>query len=130
MVSAGPLTHPAVVNEFLKNHLEDKDREYFVALLLDIRNKVLAVHHVSIGTLNSTLITPRELFKAAILVGAASVILAHNHPSGDPLPSLEDIETTRNLAAAGKIIGIQVLDHIIVGEYCVSLRDRGFMEPA
>lgn len=129
VASKEPLTNPTAVYDFIKAHLEDKDREYFVALFLDIKNKVIAVHHVAIGTLDTALITPRELFKAAILVNAYSVLVAHNHPSGDPAPSTNDIEVTRSLAEAGKILGIQVLDHIIIGEQgVVSFREKGLLD--
>lgn len=122
------LTTPGEVYAFIKLHLEDKDRECMVAILLDTRNRVLAVHDVSIGTLDTALITPREVFKAAILVGAASVILAHNHPSGDPHPSRNDVEITETLMKAGDLLGIKVLDHIIVGDSFISLKDKGLMD--
>jgi DNA repair protein RadC len=91
------------------------DREQFVCLHLDARNRINALEVVSVGSLNASLVHPRELFKAAILNNAASVILAHNHPSGDTTPSREDIELTRRMVQAGEIMGIEVLDHIIVG---------------
>lgn len=92
------------------------DREHFRALLLNTRNQVIVVDKVSVGTLNSSAVHPRELFRNAIKKSAASVILAHNHPSGDPTPSKEDLEITGRLCEAGKIIGIDVLDHIIIGD--------------
>ena len=92
------------------------DREHFRALLLNTRNQVIGTDKVSVGTLNSSTVHPRELFRNAIKRSAASVILVHNHPSGDPTPSREDIDITRRLIEAGKIIGIDVLDHIIIGD--------------
>lgn len=91
------------------------DREHFVCFHLNIRNVVLSMETVSIGTLNASLVHPREVLKAAILSNAASIILAHNHPSGDVAPSSDDIELTKRMVKAGEIMGIEVLDHIIVG---------------
>ncbi len=104
------------------------DREHFRVLLLNTKNRVLGVDEVSVGTLNYSAVHPREIFRRAIKRSAASVILVHNHPSGDPAPSREDIEITERLVEAGKIIGIQVLDHIIVGEKrFVSLKAEGLI---
>ena len=91
------------------------DREYFYVIALDMKNKVIGVNMVSMGTLNASVIHPREVFKALILLNAASFIGFHNHPSGDPLPSPEDMDLTRRLAAASTIIGIKFLDHLIIG---------------
>ena len=106
--------------EILRRQLPLEDREVFVAVLIDTRNQVLGINTVSIGSLSSSIVHPREVFKAAILMGAANIILAHNHPSGDPSPSKEDIEITRRLTKAGEILGIEVLDHLI-------LTDTGFL---
>lgn len=104
------------------------DREHFRVLLLNTKNQVVGVDEVSVGTLNYSAVHPRELFRRAIKRSAASVILVHNHPSGDPTPSREDIEITGRLVEAGRIIGIQVLDHIIVGEKrFVSLKAEGLI---
>ncbi|GBF34894.1 DNA repair protein RadC [Desulfocucumis palustris] len=92
------------------------DREHFGALLLNTKNQVVARETVSIGTLNSSSVHPRELFKNAIRRSAAAIILVHNHPSGDPTPSREDIEVTRRLHEAGEIVGIEILDHIVIGD--------------
>jgi len=92
------------------------DREHFRALLLNTRNQVIADDEVSIGTLNTSSVHPRELFRNAIKKSAASLILVHNHPSGDDTPSKEDLDVTRRLSEAGRIIGIEVLDHIIIGD--------------
>ncbi len=92
------------------------DREHFRALLLNTKNQVIGTDKVSVGTLNSSTVHPRELFRNAIRRSAASLILVHNHPSGDPAPSREDLDITRRLIEAGKIIGIEILDHIIIGD--------------
>lgn len=96
--------------------LRHLDREHFMALLLNTRHEVLYQETVAIGTLNSSTVHPRELFKSAIKRSAAALILLHNHPSGDPTPSKEDIEVTRRLEKAGRLIGIEVLDHVIIGD--------------
>lgn len=90
------------------------DREHFEALHLDGRNCVIARETISVGTSNEALVQPREVFRAALLTGAAALIVAHNHPSGDPAPSAEDIETTRKLRDAGELIGVRVFDHVIL----------------
>lgn len=111
----------------LRRYLQHEDREHFVAMMLDVKNRVIGIHTVSIGILNAALVTPREVFKAAILSNAMSVVLGHNHPSGDPTPSPEDLEITERLKKAGEILGIEVLDHVIIGEgemHC-SLRSLG-----
>ena len=92
------------------------DREHFRAILLNTKNQVIGTDKVSVGTLNSSAVHPRELFRNAIKRGAASVILVHNHPSGDPAPSREDRDITQRIKEAGIIIGIEVLDHIIIGD--------------
>jgi DNA repair protein RadC len=103
-------------------------QEVFGILILNTKNKVVAVHEVSRGTLNSSMVHPREIFKPAVLHNAAGIVCFHNHPSGDTEPSKEDIEVTERLVMAGEIMGIIVMDHIIVGddEY-TSLRDIGVM---
>ena len=96
--------------------LQHEPSEVFAILCLSTKHRVIAYHEVSRGTLDATLVHPREVFKAAILANAAALVIAHVHPSGDPTPSQDDIELTRRLAAAGTLLGIEVLDHIIVGE--------------
>ena len=92
------------------------DREYFVMITADSKNRTIGYHTISIGSLSTSIVHPRECLKAALLESAAAVIFLHNHPSGDPAPSREDRECTNRLAAAAKILGIRVLDHIIFGE--------------
>jgi len=96
--------------------VQEEAQEVFGILILNTKNKIVAAHEVSRGALNSSLVHPREVFKPAVLHNAASIICFHNHPSGDPEPSRDDIEVTKRLVEAGKIMGIEVLDHIIVGE--------------
>ena len=116
----------------LKTLLGDKDREEFLILMVDAKNKIIGIHSVSVGTLSLTVVHPREVFKAAILVNSSAIILAHNHPSGDPNPSREDITLTKRMEEAGKILGIRILDHIILGEESFgnyySFADSGMMD--
>jgi len=105
---------PKDVFELLKNDLGDKKKEHFKVLSLDSRNKLISIDNVSIGTINANLVHPREVFKTAIQHLAVSIILVHNHPSGDPEPSKADLEITKRIVEAGKLIGIDVLDHIII----------------
>lgn len=100
------------------NYLEEfknEDREHFIVIGLDSKNKPIYREVVTMGLLNSTMIHPREVFKKAIVMSCNTIIIAHNHPSGDTEPSKEDLETTKELKEAGKILGIKVLDHIIIG---------------
>lgn len=113
----------------LMARLRYETREHFIILLLSTKNHVLATPTISIGSLNASIVHPRELFREVINHSAASVILAHNHPSGDPTPSPEDIGLTRKLIDAGKILEIPVLDHIIIGDNkYVSLKEKGIIE--
>jgi DNA repair protein RadC len=113
----------------LAQYIGETDREVFAVALLTIRHRLLGLHTVSVGCLSSSLVHPREVFKPAILAGSAALLLAHNHPSGDPEPSAEDLALTRRLMAAGTLLGIEVLDHVILGEAgrFVSLRERGVL---
>jgi DNA repair protein RadC len=98
--------------------LADEPTEVFAMLCLSTKHRIIAYHEVSRGTLDSTLVHPREVFKAALLANAAAIIVSHNHPSGDPSPTIDDVDVTKRLVAAGEIIGIPVLDHIVVGDAC------------
>jgi DNA repair protein RadC len=100
----------------LLEHLRYEKQEHFVVLLLDAKNKVFAKSDVHKGTLTSSLVGPREVFRPAIREGASSIIVAHNHPSGDPTPSPEDIEVTARLVEVGKMLDIPVVDHVIIGD--------------
>ena len=106
---------PAGAVEILRRQLPLEDREVFVAVLMDARNQVLGINTVSIGSLTTSIVHPREVFRPAVGEGAAALILVHNHPSGDPTPSAEDRAVTRQLVDAGRVLGIPVLDHVVVG---------------
>lgn len=116
-----------VKNAFMED-MRFLDRERFRVLYLDRKNGIILWEDVSVGGLHSSIVHPREVFKTAVKNSAASIILIHNHPSGDPTPSKEDVETTKGLIEAGKIMGINVLDHIIIGydSYC-SLKNKGLI---
>lgn len=105
-----------VKSKLVKKELLNLDREKFLALCLDGKNRVTAYEVVSMGTLNSSIVHPRESFKLAIKSNSASIVFVHNHPTGDPTPSADDMAITKRLVEAGKILGIKVLDHIIIGE--------------
>lgn len=109
------INSPKDVVNLLMESLKNNKREHFKILLLNTKNVVISIEDISIGSLNSSIVHPREVFKKAIKRSSASVILVHNHPSGDPTPSKEDIKVTRRLIESGEILGIKVLDHIIIG---------------
>ena len=109
-------------------HLDMASEEYFYIIMLNTKNGINGITQVSHGSLNNSIVHPREVFKHAVLSNASSIICIHNHPSGDPEPSTEDIETTSRLVKGGDLLGIQVLDHIIVGEgRYISLKEKGLM---
>jgi DNA repair protein RadC len=114
---AEKIASPDDVARIMRDHIdiENLDREHFIVLHLSCKNNINAIQTVSIGGLHSSLVHPREVFKAAILTSSAAIILVHNHPSGDPTPSTEDINITRRIIEAGKILGIEVLDHVVIG---------------
>ena len=122
------LKTPDEVAALVKGRLKGKKKEYFLAVLLDTRNQLIKVAEISVGSLDSSIVHPREVFKEAISASAASVIFVHNHPSGDTEASEEDIQLTRRLAEAGEIVGIDVLDHVIIGggNY-VSMKREGLL---
>ena len=110
----------------LTSELAQLDREHFVCLHLDVKNRLISRETVSIGHLSAALVAPREVFKAVFLANAASVAFAHNHPSGDPEPSREDLELTRRIYRCGELLGIPVLDHVVIaGTRFVSIAERG-----
>ncbi len=103
----------------------DAAQEEFHVVCLDTKHQVLRCHQITVGTLNASLVHPREVFRPAIQDAAAAIILVHNHPSGDPTPSEEDLQVTKNLEQAGQTVGIQVLDHVILGNNCaISIREQ------
>ena len=119
---------PESVVKAIRASIKDKAKEHFKLILLNPRNKIIGISTISIGTLNASLVHPREVFKDAIMHSAASVVLAHNHPSGDPEPSEDDLKITKKLVESGKILGIEVIDHIIIGKnnFC-SYKERGLI---
>ncbi len=121
------VSSPADVDRLLRGRIANLDRENFVAVLLNTKNEVIETPLVSIGTLSASLVHPREVFKPAIRASAASVVLAHNHPSGKVEPSREDRQVTRRLADAAEILGIEVLDHVIVGDGYFSMKEHGML---
>src|SRR4249919_1745629 len=100
----------ADVSTLLQAYLKDVDREHFVVLFVDQKNRIVGIHTVSVGSLTASVVHPRETFKAAILANAAAIVCGHNHPSGDVQPSREDRAMTTRLAEAGKLLGIAMLD--------------------
>jgi len=122
------LNSPQLIFEYLREKIGKEKKEHFTIIFLDIRNNLL-VDEVSVGTLSASLVHPREVFKKAVLSNASHVVIAHNHPSGNPSPSEEDILTTKRLVEAGKILGIAVIDHIIVTQDAfVSLKEQGVIK--
>jgi DNA repair protein RadC len=108
-------------------HIHEEPEEHMYMICMNTKNKVTGVFEISHGNVNSSIVGTREVFQKALLANAVSIILMHNHPSGDPTPSREDIEVTRRLIEAGKILGVQVLDHIIIGDRYSSLKEKGHM---
>ncbi|MDQ3386241.1 MAG: DNA repair protein RadC, partial [Actinomycetota bacterium] len=121
------ISSPADVDGLLRGRIANLDRENFVVVLLNTKNEVLESPTVSVGTLSSTLVHPREVFKPAIRASAASVVLAHNHPSGKMEPSREDREVTSRIGEAAKILGIEVLDHVILGDGYFSMKEHDLL---
>lgn len=119
---------PQDAANFVMDELRYLKTEHFVCLFLNTKNHIIARETLSAGTLNASLVHPREVFRAAIKCSSASLICVHNHPSGDPMPSPEDITLTKRLAEAGELVGIEVLDHLIIGDgRFISLKEQGHM---
>ncbi|MFD0768187.1 DNA repair protein RadC [Bacillus sp. CGMCC 1.60114] len=120
------IRNPEDCARYMMEEMRFLQQEHFVCLYLNTKNQVMHRQTVFIGSLNASIVHPREVFKEAFRRAAASIICLHNHPSGDPAPSQEDIEVTKRLVECGKIIGIEILDHIIIGDHkFVSLKDKG-----
>ncbi len=119
---------PEDVASLLMEKMRFLDREHFQVMTLNTKNQVLGIKTAFIGSLNSSIVHPREIFKEAIKRSAAALILVHNHPSGDPSPSPEDLDVTRRLQEAGRLLGIEILDHVIIGDRkFYSLKQQGKM---
>jgi len=106
---------PVDAADVARSFIEDADREMLIVICLDTKNKLTAIQTVSVGTLNTSQVHPREIFKVALLANSAGIILAHNHTSGDPTPSREDIQITERLKKCGELLGVSMIDHIIIG---------------
>lgn len=132
-VSSDPLVRPIInspqdIAYLVMEEMRYLDREHFRVVSLSTKNHVLGISSISVGSLNSSLVHPRECFKEAIRRNSNAIILLHNHPSGDPTPSREDIDVTRRLSDGGQILGIEVLDHVIIGDNrYISLKERGIL---
>lgn len=119
---------PGDVAAYVTEELRYLQKEHFVCLFLNTKNQIIGQETLSVGSLNASIVHPREVFRSAIKRSSASIICVHNHPSGDPTPSPEDIQLTARLSEAGEIIGIDVLDHVIIGDRSfVSLKEKGLM---
>lgn len=133
IASTSPESRPSIgspedVSRLVMEEMRFLDKEHFRAIALNTKNQVLGIENISIGSLSSSIVHPRELFKALIRKSAAAVVLIHNHPSGDPTPSKEDREITRRIVEAGKLLGIEVLDHVIIGDNrYTSLKELGYV---
>ncbi|MZQ74726.1 MAG: DNA repair protein RadC [Peptoclostridium sp.] len=122
------VTSPTDAYNLLKRFLIEADREYFVVVCLDTKRQPTAINICHIGSLNASIVHPREVLKVGILSNSASIIVGHNHPSNDPTPSREDVEITKRLVEAGKIVGIEVVDHIIAcSDRYISLKQEGII---
>jgi len=120
------ITNPQQAFQVLRDRIQDWSREHFLVVLLDARHGVQGVETVSVGTLTASLVHPREVFRPAVAQAVAAVLIGHSHPSGDPEPSPEDLALTKRLADAGRLMGIELLDHLIFGKRgYVSLKERG-----
>lgn len=122
------VTSPTDVTDILMEEMRYLKKEFFKIVLLDTKNQVIAIENISVGSLNASIVHPREVFNIAIKRSSASIILVHNHPSGDPNPSGEDLKVTKRLVECGNIIGIRVLDHLIIGDgQFVSLKEKNMV---
>ena len=121
-------SHPATIARYYMEDLRHANQEQMKLLLLNTKSRLIGETDISKGTVNSAVISPRELFVEALQKNAVSIVLLHNHPSGDPTPSKEDVLITRRIQEAGRLIGVELLDHIVIGDNCyVSLREKGLV---
>ncbi|NLV36303.1 MAG: DNA repair protein RadC, partial [Clostridiaceae bacterium] len=119
---------PVEISSLLMEEMRHLQKEVFKIVMLNTKNHIIKHLNISVGCLNSSIVHPREVFSEAVKVGCSALLLVHNHPSGDPGPSTEDIETTQRLINAGSILGIKVLDHIVIGDgRYISFREQGLM---
>ena len=121
-------TDPSSIAEYYMERLRHEEQELLICMMFDTKNHLLGDAQISRGTVNSALISPRELFLQALAFHAVHIILVHNHPSGNPEPSQEDIVVTRRVRGAGELIGISLLDHIVIGDHCyISMFEQGLI---
>ncbi|WP_163970133.1 RadC family protein [Oceanobacillus halotolerans] len=114
--------------DFVMEEMRSLKQEHFVVLFLNTKNQIIHRQTIFIGSLNASIVHPREVYREAVKRSAASIICAHNHPSGDPSPSQEDIHVTRRLVESGKMIGIELLDHLVIGDRkFISLKEKGYL---
>lgn len=114
--------------DYVMEEMRNLNQEHFVCLFLNTKNQIIHRQTIFIGSLNASIVHPREVFREAVKRSAASIICAHNHPSGDPSPSQEDIHVTKRLSECGKMIGIELLDHLVIGDHkFVSLKEKGYL---
>ena len=125
----GIIRSPENVAELATGYLRlhEESEEYLYMICMNVKNKIIGVFEISHGNVNSSIFSVREILQKALLANAVSIIVLHNHPSGDPSPSHEDIKVTERLSEAGKLIGIELLDHIIVGDTYCSLKEKGYL---
>ncbi|HSL93163.1 MAG TPA: DNA repair protein RadC [Bacillota bacterium] len=122
------ISSPEQVRDLLIDRFRFEEKERFFSIILNTKNRVIGIEEISVGSLNSSIVHPREVFKTAVRKSAASIIVAHNHPSGDTAPSREDVEVTRRLCEAGRLLGVELLDHVIFGDSeILSLKQKGLM---
>lgn len=120
---------PSAIARYYMEDMRHRNREVLKLLMLNTRSRLIGEMNISVGTVNMALVSPRELFVEAVRKNAVSIILLHNHPGGDPAPSREDVRVTRRVSEAGRLIGIELLDHIIIGNNCfISLKEKGFFQ--
>ena len=123
------ITCPEDVYDYAAPIIGDKDKEYFAVILTNVKNVILSMPIISIGSLTASVVHPREVFKEAVKNSAAAIIMVHNHPSGNPEPSPDDINLTRRMVAVGKMMDIPVLDHVIIGNNrYASLKETGHIK--
>lgn len=114
--------------DYVMEEMRNLNQEHFVVLFLNTKNQIIHRQTIFIGSLNASIVHPREIYREAVKRSAASIICAHNHPSGDPAPSQEDIHVTRRLVESGKMIGIELLDHLVIGDRkFISLKEKGYL---
>lgn len=126
----GVIRSPENVVDLAKGYLRmhEESEEYLYMICMNVKNKIVGVFEISHGNVNSSVVGVREVFQKALLANAVSIIVMHNHPSGDCTPSAEDIRVTKRMKDAGDILGVQLLDHIIIGDNYCSLKEKGYID--